>query len=217
MSSKTSTNTLPTGVVERLSAYLNCLMQFRERGYRYISSKEIGMCTNINPAEVRRDLVKFGSFGKKGMGYPVDELIREIQKILGSRVAKRVALVGAGNLGTAIANFDGLKKHGFKIEAIFDIDPEKVGKKLGDAHVYHSRDLEDIIRELDIKIAIIATPGDAAQEVADRLVKSGVKIIINYSDRLITVPPTLRVHNSNPVIELLHTLYYYSHIDVDQT
>lgn len=201
---------LPSGVVERLSSYLNCLMQFKESGYKYISSKEIGYCTGINPAEVRRDLVRFGTLGKKGLGYPVDTLIKKIKEILGSQLSRRIAIVGAGNLGTAIANFGGLKKHGFKVEALFDVDAQKIGKKIGNSFVYNISDLEKVIRELNIKIGIIATPPEVAQEVADRLAKAGVKIIINYTETIVRVPAGVKVHNTNPVIELLHTLYFLS-------
>jgi redox-sensing transcriptional repressor len=199
---------LSSGVVERLSQYLNCLLQFREAGYKYVSSRELGFCTGINPAEIRRDLVKIGSKGKKGLGYSVDELIKSIRSALGTRIHEKVALVGAGNLGTAIAGFSGLKRHGFKIEAIFDIDPEKVGQKINGIPVFHVKDLERIVKGLSIKIGIIATPKEAAQEVAQRLVKSGVKIIVNYTDAVIKAPPGIKVHNTNPVVELLHTLYY---------
>jgi len=199
---------LSSGVVERLSQYLNCLLQFREAGYKYVSSKELGFCTGINPAEIRRDLMKIGSTGKKGLGYPVDELIKSLQKALGTGFQEKVALVGAGNLGTAIAGFTGLKRHGFKIEAIFDVDPQKVGREIYGIFVYHVDDLEKIVREQKIRIGIIATPKEAAQEVAQKLIRSGVKIIVNYTDSVIKAPPGIKVHNTNPVVELLHTLYY---------
>jgi redox-sensing transcriptional repressor len=201
---------LPSGVVERLSSYLNCLLQFKESGYKYISSKEIGYCTGINPAEVRRDLVRFGTLGKKGLGYPVETLIKKIQEILGSQLSKRIAVVGAGNLGTAIANFGGLKKHGFRVEALFDVDPKKIGQKIGNAYVYSISDLEKVVRDLNINIGIVATPAEVAQEVAERLVSAGVKIIVNYTENIVRVPAGIKVHNTNPVIELLHTLYFLS-------
>lgn len=199
---------LSSGVVERLSQYLNCLLQFREAGYKYISSRELGFCTGINPAEIRRDLIKIGSTGKKGLGYPVDELIKSVRKALGTGLQEKVALVGAGNLGTAIAGFTGLRRHGFKIEAIFDIDPQKVGKEINGIPVFHVNELERIVKELNVRIGIIATPREAAQEVAQKLIKGGVKIIVNYTDAVIKAPPGIKVHNTNPVVELLHTLYY---------
>lgn len=199
-----------TGTIERLSSYLNCLVQFSERGYRYVSSKEIGMCTGVNPAEVRRDLIRFGTFGRKGLGYPVDQLVEEIQKILGGQEIRKIALVGAGNLGTAIANYKGLKKHGFKITAIFDNDPEKIDTQIGKIRVRDISVFENVIRKQNIRVGIIATPRETAQEVADLMIKSGIRVIINYSDVYITAPPNVQVHNSNPVVELLHTLYYLS-------
>lgn len=211
VSEKQTEKELPSGVVERLSTYLNCLMQYKERGYKFISSKEIGMSTGVNPAEVRRDLVKFGTFGKKGLGYPIDEVIDVVQNILGSREKKTIALVGAGNLGTAIANYEGLRKHGFKIKAIFEVDPEKIGEKLNGIKIYSYRKLEEVIKKRGIRIGIIATPSKVAQQVADKLISAGVKIIINYSEVLINVPSGVKVHNSNPAVEILHTLYYLSH------
>ncbi len=199
-----------SGTIERLSSYLNCLVQFSERGYRFVSSKEIGMCTGVNPAEVRRDLIRFGTFGRKGLGYPVNQLIEEIQKILGGQETRKIALAGAGNLGTAIANYEGLKKHGFKITAIFDNDPEKIGTQIGKIKVRDISVFENVVKKQGIKIGIIATPREAAQEIADLMVKSGIKVIINYSDVYLSAPPNVQVHNSNPVVELLHTLYYLS-------
>lgn len=199
-----------TGTIERLSSYLNCLVQFRERGHRYVSSKEIGMCTGVNPAEVRRDLLRFGTFGKKGLGYPVDGLIEEIRKILGSRKIRKIALAGAGNLGTAIANYEGLRKHGFKIAAIFDNDPKKIGEMVGGVRVQDVSMMEQVVKKENIKIGIIATPSEAAQEVADTMIRAGIRVIINYSDVYISAPRNVQVHNTNPVVELLHTLYYLS-------
>lgn len=201
---------LSSGVVERLSMYLNCLLQFKESGYKYVSSKEIGFCTGVNPAEVRRDLIKVGSVGKKGLGYPVAELVETIQNALKSEKQEKVALVGAGNLGTAIAGFGGLARHGFKIEAIFDVDPNKIGREINGVPIYDVKNLEDVVSSKKIRIAIIATPKEVAQEVAQRLIKAGVKIIINYTESIIKAPPGVKVHNTNPVVEILHTLYFLS-------
>lgn len=201
---------LSPGVIERLSLYLNCLVQFREIGYQYVSSKDIGACTNVNPAEVRRDLIRFGSLGRKGMGYPVDEVIGQLRKILGARQRRLMALVGAGNLGTAILSFDGLKRHGFHVALVFDNDPKKVGTTVAGLTVQSVDTMVEEIRRHQIRIGIIATPGEAAQEVADRLAEAGVRVIVNYSDALIAAPPGVTVHNSNPVAELLHTLYFLS-------
>ncbi len=201
---------LPAGTVERLSSYLNCLLQFKENGLKYVSSRELGLCTGINPAEIRRDLIKFGSFGRKGLGYPVDQLIRTIRGLLGTELSRRIALVGAGNLGTAIANFEGLKKHGFEVAVLFDVDKEKIGKKIGSAFVYHVDSLERVVQSLGIKIGIIATPKEVAQEIAERLARAGVKIIVNYTDTMIKQIPGVKIHNTNPVVELLYTLYFLS-------
>lgn len=196
--------------IERLSLYLNCLLQFRENGYRFITSKEIGYCTGVNPAEIRRDLVKIGAVGKKGLGYSVDELAKSIQEFLKSRKREKVALVGAGNLGTAIAGFEGLPRHGFEIVAIFDVDPKKINKKINGIKVYDISELEKIVKKEKIRIGIIATPKEAAHEVAQMLMNAGVKIIINYTDAILKAPPGVKIHNTNPVVEILHTLYFLS-------
>jgi redox-sensing transcriptional repressor len=198
------------GLVERLSTYLNCLVEFKEEGYKYITSQELGDCVGVNPAEVRRDLGNFGAFGKKGVGYPIDVLISTIKEALGAVEKQKVALVGAGNLGTAIVEYEGLKKHGFYIDAVFDADPKKIGRKINGIEIKDVRKLKNIIKRRKIQIGIIAVPENAAQKVADMLVEAGVKVIINYAPIFINVPKGVKVHNTNPAVELLHTLYFLS-------
>ncbi len=198
------------GLVERLSTYLNCLVEFKEEGYRYITSQELGECVGVNPAEVRRDLGNFGAFGKKGVGYPIDVLISTIQKVLGAEEKHKIALVGAGNLGRAIVEYEGLKKHGFIVDAIFDSDPRKIGREIGEIKIDDVKNLKKVVKRKKIEIGIIAVPEEAAQEVANALVEAGVRVIINYAPVLISVPKGIMVHNTNPAVELLHTLYFLS-------
>ena len=164
----------------------------------------------VNPAEVRRDLRNFGAFGKKGVGYPIDVLISTIQKVLGAEEKHKIALVGAGNLGRAIVEYEGLKKHGFIVDAIFDSDPRKIGREIGEIKIDDEKNLKKVVKRKKIEIGIIAVPEEAAQEVANALVEAGVRVIINYAPVLISVPKGIMVHNTNPAVELLHTLYFLS-------
>jgi redox-sensing transcriptional repressor len=201
---------IPEGVIERLPLYLNVLLQIREKGEETVSSARLGELARVNPAQIRRDLTHFGSFGRRGIGYDVEMLADRIQRILGSDHIHRLALVGAGNLGSAIAAYDGLSKHGFMVTAVFDNDPERVGNHLGDVVVRDMRELERTVREQGISIGVVAVPPAAAQEVTDLLAAAGVRVILNYTPVVVQVPEGVTLHNTDPVQELLHTLYYLS-------
>lgn len=209
------TKQVAAGVVERLPTYLECLLGLSQAGVRKVSSARLGELTGVNPAQIRRDLATFGSFGRRGQGYVVEDLVRHVQRILGSDHTHRMALVGAGNLGSAIAGYPALARHGFVVSAIFDKSPLRVGARVGDLVVQHVDDLARTVRRLGISVGIIAVPPGAAQEVADRLVDAGVRIILNYTPVSVAVPKTVRLHNTDPVKELLHTLYYLSARNTD--
>jgi redox-sensing transcriptional repressor len=200
---------LSLGVAARLSRYLQVLTQARKMGRETISSQELSEYTHINPTQIRRDLSGFGKFGKRGVGYNVDSLVSEIRKILRTSGQHNIALFGAGNLGTAIASSDIFADHGFRIVAVFDADPGKVGGSIGPYPIRPVEDLHRAVDEEDIVVAVLAVPTRAAQELADRLVDAGVRIIFNYSDALLQVPPEVTVHTSNPAVDLLHALYFY--------
>ncbi len=204
---------IPAGVIERLPIYLNALIQLKQSGQSTVSSAKLGEMTDVNPAQIRRDLTHFGSFGRRGIGYDVVTLIDRVQKILGSDHTHRLALVGAGNLGSAIAGYQGLRKHGFIVSAVFDADPTKIGTRLGDLIVRDVSELDRVIEEQGIRIGVLAVPPDAAQSVADRLSAAHVSVILNYTPVVVRVPPEVTLHNTDPVQELLHTLYYLSHGD----
>jgi redox-sensing transcriptional repressor len=197
-------------VIERLPLYLNVLLQIREDGEETVSSARLGELARINPAQIRRDLTHFGSFGRRGIGYDVEMLADRVQRILGSDHIHRLALVGAGNLGSAIAAYDGLSKHGFMVTAVFDNDPARVGSRLGDVVVRDMRELDHTVMEQGISIGVVAVPPAAAQEVTDRLAAAGVRVILNYTPVVVQVPEGVTLHNTDPVHELLHTLYYLS-------
>jgi redox-sensing transcriptional repressor len=200
---------LSLGVAARLSRYLQVLTQARKMGKATISSQELSDYTHINSTQIRRDLSGFGKFGKRGVGYNVDSLVREIRKILRTAGQHNIALFGAGNLGQAIASSDIFADHGFRIVAMFDVDQAVVGRRIGGLEVQPFSDLERVVADDDVVVGVLAVPADAAQEVADRLVAAGVKIIFNYSEQLLQVPPEVTVHTSSPAVDLLYALYFY--------
>ena len=204
-----ATDRLTLGVAARLSRYLQVLTQAKKMGKSSISSQAISEYTNVNPTQIRRDLSGFGKFGKRGVGYDIDSLIEQIRKILRTSGQHNIALFGAGNLGQAIATSGVFADHGFRISAIFDVDPNRVGMRLGDLAVRPYDELSSVVADDGVMVGVLAVPGDAAQAVADDLVAAGVKIIFNYSDALLTVPSDVTVHTSSPAVELRYALYFY--------
>ena len=204
-----ATDRLTLGVAARLSRYLQVLTQAKKMGKSSISSQAISEYTNVNPTQIRRDLSGFGKFGKRGVGYDIDSLIEQIRKILRTSGQHNIALFGAGNLGQAIATSGVFADPGFRISAIFDVDRNRVGMRLGDLAVRNYDELSSVVADDGVMVGVLAVPGDAAQAVADDLVAAGVKIIFNYSDALLTVPSDVTVHTSSPAVELLYALYFY--------
>ena len=204
------TQAIPEGVIERLPLYLNILIQLREDGVPTVSSARLGELTSVNPAQIRRDLTHFGSFGKRGVGYDIGLLVERIQHILGADHVHQLALVGAGNLGSAIAGYYGLRQHGFLVSAIFDSDPRKIGTRIGEIVVQPVEELREAVRAQGIQIGVVAVPPEAAQEATDHLAEAGVRIVLNYTPVIVRVPEGVTLHNTDPVHELLHTLYYLS-------
>ena len=203
------TDRLTVGVAARLSRYLQVLTQAKKMGKERISSQEISEYTNINATQIRRDLSGFGRFGKRGVGYNTDSLLGEIRKILRTQGQHNIALVGAGRLGGAIASSPIFAEHGINIAAVFDSDPGEARpqrrRRLRDC----ARSLDEIVRDRNIIVGVLAVPADAAQGAADALVAAGVKIIFNYSQALLTTPADVQVHTSNPAVELLYALYFH--------
>ena len=174
-----------------------------------ISSQELADYTHVNSTQIRRDLSGFGKFGKRGVGYNVESLVTQIRKILRTSGQHNIALFGAGHLGMAIATSDIFADHGFRVVAMFDVDQTKVGTEVGVLTVRHNSELRQMIEDQDIVVAVLAVPTSAAQGVADELVEAGVKIIFDYSDALLQVPPEVTVHTSSPAVDLLYALYFY--------
>jgi redox-sensing transcriptional repressor len=200
---------LTVGVAARLSQYLRVLTQAKKMGKDKISSQEISEYTNINATQIRRDLSAFGKFGKRGVGYNIEALVSEIRKILRTQGQHNIGLFGAGRLGQAIASSTIFADHGFNIAAAFDVDPDKVGQPIGDTVISDYSRLRSLVREKNIIVAVLAVPPDAAQQVADDVVEAGVKIIFNYTEALLHVPPDVTVHTTSPAVELLYALYFY--------
>jgi redox-sensing transcriptional repressor len=203
---------LSLGVAARLSRYLQVLTQARKMGRETISSQELADYTHVNSTQIRRDLSGFGKFGKRGVGYNVDALLSQIRRILRTSGQHNIALFGAGHLGRAIAGSAVFAEHGFRIVAVFDSDPAKVGEPIGsegELHVRPYAGIADVVEQEGVVVGVLAVPTAAAQEVADDLVEAGVRIIFNYSEALLQVPPGVTVHTSSPAVDLLHALYFY--------
>ncbi len=200
---------LTVGVAARLSRYLQVLTQAKKMGKDRISSQEISDYTNINATQIRRDLSAFGKFGKRGVGYNIDALLGEIRKILRTQGQHNIALVGAGRLGQAIASSPIFAEHGINIAAVFDTDPDKVGRSVDGLTVTPYTNLRQVVRDNNIIVGVLAVPATGAQEVANDLIDAGVKIIFNYSEALLDVPADVAVHASNPAVELLYALYFH--------
>jgi len=167
----------------RLSVYLRCLNLLAAAGIKTISSQALADQFNMNSAQIRKDLAYFGEFGTRGVGYSVDELRRHLTQILGLDRAHRVGIVGAGNLGTALANYNGFRESNFEVVALFDNDREKIGKKMGHAHVsvYDVKKLAQVVRERGIDVAVVAVPARVAQRVLNQIMSAGVKAVLNFA------------------------------------
>src|SRR5262249_5511504 len=163
----------------------------------------------IRSTQIRRDRSGFGKFGKRGVGYNVEGLVLEIRKILRTAGQHNIALFGAGNLGQAIASSDIFADHGFRIVAMFDVDPTVIGRRVGGLAVRSFDEIASVVEDEQVVGGVLAVPADAAQGVAARLVDAGVKIIFNSSEQLLQVPPEVTVHPSSPAVDLLYALYFY--------
>jgi redox-sensing transcriptional repressor len=194
--------------VRRLSVYTRCLLQLEEDGVKTISSQELAERFNLNSAQVRKDLAYFGEFGVRGIGYYVSGLKAELQKILGLDREWPVALVGYGNLGSALFHYKGFARQGFRISAIFDDDPAKFGREVDGVGIWPLSDLPRETKARNLQIAIVAVPAEAAQTVTDRLVASGIKAILNFAPGRIKVGKDVRLKNVDLAIEL-ETLSFY--------
>lgn len=199
---------IPAAVVRRLALYSRVLSDLELNNVEKISSSELADLLGINSAQVRKDLAYFGQFGVPGFGYYIKDLRDNLKRILRTDREVRVILVGVGNLGSALVSYGGFHRQGFKIVMAFDADRRKVGSSRGELAVHHIDDLEMRLKESGADIAVLAVPVDACQGVADRLVKAGIRGILNFVPRRLTVPEQVKVHYVDLSIEM-ETLSYY--------
>lgn len=195
-------------VVRRLPVYLQVLNDLQKRDIQTVSSQDLGNKLDLNPAQIRKDLAYFGEFGRKGIGYDVSYLIEKIRQILKLDQPLSVALVGAGNLGRALCNYNTYLKDNMKIMAVFDAHPSVVGSQINSLTVQAMEDLKGKVEEQNIVIGIITVPAAEAQNVADRFVDAGVKAILNFAPTILRVPDHIRIHYADFTRELLSLAYY---------
>jgi redox-sensing transcriptional repressor len=188
--------------IRRLSLYLSFLEQLDDGVTRTVSSDELAKLGGTTSAQVRKDLSLFGSFGKRGLGYPVSELIIRLRTILGLGRRWRVCIIGAGKIGAALAQYSGFPERGFDIVAVYDVDPRRIGQKWGELTVRDMANLEREAASLECEIAVLAVPSPAAQRVADRIVRSDITAILNFVPVQLNVPPGVSVRNVNMAMEL---------------
>jgi redox-sensing transcriptional repressor len=200
---------IPDKTVTRLSIYLRCLEELEADGVTSVSSRQLAERFGLNSAQVRKDLAYFGQFGVRGLGYYIAELKHNLERILGLKQDWEVALVGVGNLGSALIAYKGFQARGFKIGMAFDADPAKVGQVVGDVPIVEIAKLVQTVRRKKVKIAVLAVPAPAAQSVADLLVEGGVTAILNFAPAQLTVPEGIKVQNVDLSV-LLKTLSYHT-------
>jgi redox-sensing transcriptional repressor len=200
---------IPEKTVTRLSIYLRCLEELEVGGVTSVSSRQLAERFGLNSAQVRKDLAYFGQFGVRGLGYYIAELKHNLERILGLKQDWEVALVGVGNLGSALIAYKGFQARGFKIGMAFDADPAKVGQVVGDVPIVEIAKLAQTVRRKKVKIAVVAVPATAAQSVADLLVEGGVTAILNFAPAQLTVPDGIKVQNVDLSV-LLKTLSYHT-------
>jgi len=199
---------VPDVVIRRLPLYLRTLRHLYRDGWQTVSSEELARALGVTAAQIRRDLSYFGRFGKQGYGYDIAALIRELEAVLQLDRTWDVALVGYGNLGQAIAQYRGFAPNGFRIAAIFAKSPEHIGLVVDGIVVLPETEIENVVRELGIRIGILAVPAEAAQEVADKLIAAGVRALLNYAPATLRVPPDVVVRDIDPISALQSMTYF---------
>jgi redox-sensing transcriptional repressor len=200
--------------VRRLSAYLRFLEEFESHGHQTISSGELAAQGGTTSAQVRKDLSFFGSFGKRGLGYSVSALSSSLREILGLGRQWNVVIVGAGKIGAALAQYKGFRERGFKVVAVYDVDHARVGRTLDGVVVRDQKELEADITRLKPQIALIAVPAEAAQPLVDRVVKAGIRAILNFAPTPLTVPPGVTLRSVNMALEL--EILSYALVNADE-
>ncbi len=199
---------IPDIVIGRLPIYLRTLKLLMERGSEVTSSHELGELLGISSAQIRKDLSHFGEFGKQGTGYNIPFLNKQLEKILKVDCVWPVIMVGAGNLGTALASYNGFENRGFRIVALFDSAPDKIGQELGAITVKPLEEIPAVVQSTRCQVAVLAVPAAAAQAVSELLIESGITSILCYAPITLSVPARVRVEYIDPVIHFQHMTYY---------
>jgi redox-sensing transcriptional repressor len=198
---------IPDETIRRLPVYLRGLLSSAEQGHERISSKDLAELLGVNPWQIRKDFSYFGGFGTRGVGYEIGKLAQQIKKILNLDNIKKAALVGVGNLGSAVLAYPGFKMFGLEITAAFDANPKKVGRKINNVKIEEASKLRTL-KKRKIELAIIAVPRDAAQKTADSLIKAGIKGILKFSPCYISVPKKVKVITIDIAMDLARLPYY---------
>ncbi len=199
---------IPEASVARLPIYLRALVGMAEQGIHTSSSESLAAAAGVNSAKVRKDLSYLGSYGTRGVGYDVEYLIHQISRELGLTQGWATCIVGIGNLGQALANYGGFEERGFRVAALFDSNVRKVGEVIAGLEIHAFDDVERVVKEEEISIAVLAVPGPVAQDVADRLVAAGVTSILNFAPAVLSVPPEVSLRKVDLSIELQILAFY---------
>jgi redox-sensing transcriptional repressor len=199
---------LPKKAIYRLSIYHRCLEKLAANDVATVSSNTLARVAGVNASQIRKDVAYLGQYGTRGLGYPVDTLMRSIRETLGRERFQPVVLIGAGNLGSALLRYQGFEKEGFQVVAAFDADPEAATRRGMNVPVHHESELETFIASEGVKLAILCVPAGFAQAVANRLVKAGVQGILNFSPVVLEVPADVTVNNVDLALELEHLGYF---------
>src|SRR5215217_3584360 len=199
---------IPDIIIGRLPVYLRALQRLSAKGIQTTSSQELGDIVRISAAQIRKDISQFGEFGKQGTGYSIAFLIERLRDILKVDRGWEVVIVGMGDIGHALARYNGFANRGFHISMVFDNDPNKIGQKVGEYEILDTALLAEKLKQNKIKIAMLTVPAIAAQTTADQLVKAGIKAILNYAPISLNVPPNVHVQYIDPVTHLQRMTYY---------
>ena len=202
------TGQIPRIIIGRLPLYLRALSRLKKDGFSYASSRELGKLLDISAAQIRKDLSHFGELGKRGKGYEIDFLVSKLNQILNTDVIWDMIVIGAGDLGSGLARYKGFANRGFKVSAIFDVHPEKIGKEIGGLIVRDIRQMCDFVADNKIQIAVLAIPAEDAQHVIDDLVEVGITAILNYAPIYIKTPDGVQIEHIDPSVHLQKLSYF---------
>ena len=201
-------NQIPRIIIGRLPLYLRALNRLQKDGYEYASSRELGKLLDISAAQIRKDLSHFGELGKRGKGYEIEFLICKLNQILNTDNIWKMIVIGAGDLGSGLTRYKGFANRGFQVSAIFDINPQKIGKKIGDLVAKDIRELDEYVKTNNIQIAILAIPAEFAQDVIDDLIDAGITAILNYAPIYIKTPQGIQIEHIDPSVHLQKLSYF---------